>query len=106
MRSLARYIQASSLPSHVVIIDGGHGRGLPGGLAYELAPETKIAVFGEGTNLSKLEASLVEYDDVWLVFSYDSPTAGIRDTLLNQMENSGRVKTTLQDKFVYRFQKA
>ncbi|BAY20378.1 hypothetical protein NIES2100_01190 [Calothrix sp. NIES-2100] len=103
-RSLARTIKASS-SSHVVVVGNGFGRGHPGAVIYELAPETMIVVLSKNSNLEKLQRNIQNYQDVWIVPSSERPTASIEKKLLNLIQTSQQYTSKPHQDLAVHFQK-
>jgi hypothetical protein len=106
LRSLASTIKISSLPSHIMVIGEGAGRGYPGALIYELEPHTMIAVLGSDSDLEALQSKVQDYDDIWIAFSTDSETVDIENDFLNRLQKSGHYTEIFRKQKVFRGQPA
>jgi hypothetical protein len=105
IRSLANTVKASS--SSIVVIDQGWARSNPASVVYELDPQTLIVCFGIGSDPEKLWAAVQNYDDIWIVRSFDdaTETINIRSKLVKRLEDSGYLRKTQNNKVTY-FRKA
>lgn len=68
LRSLARLVDASSSPPHLVMVSRGvdYGRGPQGALIYELHPETMVVSVANDGTLNQLPPEVKQYADLWL----------------------------------------
>ena len=105
MRRLARLIDTTSSPSHVVVIGrGDHGEpGHPGAVVYELKPHTMVVVLSPETNIEELLTSLQDYEDIWLVRSVDRVTVDIERRFINRLQESTRYRVMLNQAPAIRF---
>jgi len=94
MRSVAGLIQASSSPSHIVVIGAGDENeyGHPGSVVYELEPQTMIVVLRVTGDLEGLLADVQDYEDVWLIQAVDHATADVENVFANRLQESGRYR--------------
>jgi len=92
MRSAAGLIQASSSPSHIVVIGAGdeNESGHPGAAVYELEPQTMIVVLRATSDLDGLLADVQGYEDVWLMQAVDHATAEVENAFADRLRESGR----------------
>lgn len=92
LRSVAKSIRNAPSHSQIVAIAQGAGRGSPASALYELAPETTVIFFNNNSTLEKLQASIQEYEDVWLIPSSDRRTLAIENELFRRLQGSGRYR--------------
>jgi hypothetical protein len=87
-RRLARTIQRTSASSHVVLIGAGsgRGRGTPGALVYELAPQTMVSIVDNSSDLDALEVDMRAYQDVWIILDSEG---GVEAQVRKRLEESG-----------------
>ena len=71
-------------------IAAGAGRGVPAAAVYELHPSTMLLVFDRQSDVSQLVSTLDRYQDVWVVFSHEPPTAALEKQLVERLEQLGR----------------
>jgi hypothetical protein len=97
LRSLAARIEASSsLP--VVVIGAGHGRGDPATVVYELDPETSVCVLDRDSDVSKLNAELASFDEVWIVFAKGRMTSGVEALLFEALTSNAGYRVVSRSK--------
>lgn len=84
-RSMASVIDGYESPGRLVLIGAGWGVGDPASWLYELAPETRVAVFDDETDLATLLRAAAPYPDLWVAFSTDKRTLGAEQQLLRRL---------------------